>query len=130
MSAPEPVVELSRQWWSRAVEDLGAAEAARHLPTACCFHCQQAVEKGIKTFLVLYQAEFEKTHDIGALVALLRQTPTPVPDDMAETLRPLTRFAVETRYPPAAASPEEAAEALDVAEKFMHWARQQAPKEM
>ena len=129
MSMPEPVIELTRQWWSRAVEDLEAAKAARHLPTACCFHCQQAVEKAIKALLVLQQAEFGKTHDIGELLALLRHTSTPAPEAMTESLRPLTRFAVETRYPPAAASPAEAVEALGIAERFLLWARGQLPKE-
>jgi HEPN domain-containing protein len=130
MSAADPVIEFSRQWWSRAVEDLEAAKAARHLPTASCFHSQQAVEKAIKTLLVVQQIEFEKTHDIGELLAILSHGRTPVPNAMKGYLTSLTRFAVETRYPPEAASPQEATEALDAAEEFLLWARQQLPKEV
>jgi hypothetical protein len=59
------------------------------------------------------------------LLALLSHTSTPAPESVTESLRTLTRFAVETRYPPAAATPQEAVEALDTAEKFLLWARQQ-----
>ena len=61
MSIPEPVIAFTREWWLTAVEDVEAARVSRHLPTACCFHCRQAVEKALKTLLVLHQTEFEKS---------------------------------------------------------------------
>ena len=130
MSIPEPVIEFTREWWLKAVEDLEAAKVSRHLPSACCFHCQQAVEKAVKTLLVLHQTDFEKSHDIGRLLEVLRCTPVSPPMEIAEGLDELSRFAVETRYPPASARPCEATEALAKAEKFLLWARQQLPKEI
>ena len=127
MSVPDPVLELTQQWWLRAAEDLAAAKAARRQLTASCFHCQQAVEKAIKALLVLHQVEFEKTHDIGKLLAQLSQTPTPSPVAMTDGLRKLTRFAVETRYPPTAATLQDAKDALDKAEMFLVWVQSVLP---
>ena len=121
------VIELTRLWWKGAGEDLQVAKASRHIPFACCFHCQQAAEKAIKALLVLHQADFGKTHAIDDLLDLLRATSTPPPESKTEGLHTLTRFAVETRYPPSAATPQEAADALDQAEKFLLWARTALP---
>jgi HEPN domain-containing protein len=130
MSIPEPVIELARAWWERAAEDLEAARVARHLPTACCFHCQQAVEKAVKSLLVCHQEEFEKSHDVGLLLELLRRTPSAPPDAVAAGVDELTRFAVTTRYPPATATSAEAADALSKAERFLLWVGRQLPKEL
>jgi len=130
MSIPEPVIEFTRAWWQKAAEDLDAAKSSRHLPTACCFHCQQSVEKAIKSLLVLHQTDFERSHDIGRLLEILRRTPVLPPEEIAEGLDELTHFAVETRYPPASASPQETKEALAKAERFLLWARQQLPEEV
>lgn len=127
MSAPDALIEFTRQWWLKAVEDLEAAKSVRHLPTTCCFHCQQAVEKAIKTIHIMHQVEFERTHDIGKLLRGLAATPTRPPESMIEPLRLLSRFAVETRYPPVAATPQEATDALEKAEKFLLWVRTALP---
>lgn len=125
----ERVVELCRLWWDRAHSDLLAAERMADLPFICCFHCQQAVEKAIKSLLVLSQIDFPKSHDVGMLLELLQTSPT-VPDEAtAENLETLTRFAVGTRYPPEDASSEEVEEALFLARRFLNWARSKLPPE-
>lgn len=88
-----------------------------------CFHCQQAVEKAIKALLVLHQIDFRKLHDIGQLLELLRCSPTPPSDVQTHGLDSLTRFAVETRYPPGEASPDEASRALELAKEFLEWVK-------
>ena len=47
MPPDERVVELARLWWRKARDDLELATRATDLPFGCCFHCQQAVEKGV-----------------------------------------------------------------------------------
>jgi HEPN domain-containing protein len=62
------------------------------------FHCQQAVEKYLKAFLIWRQIEFPKTHDIAKLLDLVA-TANAV---LAESLRDaeaLTPFGVDLRYP-------------------------------
>jgi len=107
---------------------LAAARAARRIPSASSVHGRQAVEKAIKTLLALEQNDFEKTRDIGKLLALLSRTCRTVQDAMASALRLLTRFAVETRSPPPAASQEEAEEALKLAAGFLKWVRRNLPE--
>ena len=130
MPADERVLELTRLWWLRAAEDLEVARNSRRFRFAACFHCQQAVEKAMKSLLVYHQADFEKTHDVGQLLSLLRTTSTPPPESVTETLGELTRFAVETRYPPGDATDAEVTDALQKAERFLLWARKQLPKEV
>ena len=119
--------ELSRQWLEKATEDLEAARRLTDLPHVCSFHSQQAVEKGIKALLVLSEVDFAKTHDIDILLRQLgEQGVTPGQVD-PEELAALTRFAVDTRYPPETASPKEAQDALDLAAQFVDWAETQIP---
>lgn len=111
----ESTPELARQWLEKATEDLEAARRLTDLPHVCSFHCQQAVEKGIKALLVLREVDFSKTHDIDILLRQLGdQGLTPRQVD-PEELAALTRFAVDTRYPPETATLKEAREALDLA---------------
>jgi HEPN domain-containing protein len=62
------------------------------------FHCQQAVEKSLKAFLVASRTSFLYRHDLGYLLDLCCDV-----DPACSTLEPdiagLTPFAVEMRYP-------------------------------
>ena len=85
------------------------------------------MEKAIKALLVLHQREFRPSHDIGGLLAVLAQDEL-LPDDEGQTrLESLTRFAVETRYPPGDATPAEAQAALVIAQAFLGWAEARLP---
>lgn len=130
MPADPRILEVTTSWWQKALDDLVVARRTTDLPFACCFHCQQAVEKAAKALLVLHQVEFRKLHDIGELLQLLRTTPAVPTAEATEGLESLTRFAVEARYPPGEASQEEAQEALGMAEKFLRWAQRQLPPEL
>lgn len=61
------------------------------------FHGQQAVEKSLKAVLYSHQIEFERTHDLVNLAALLGQNgiDLPISDDRLRMLNP---FAVTFRY--------------------------------
>jgi HEPN domain-containing protein len=81
--------------------------------------------KGLfKAVLVHAVVEFPKTHDLQALLLLLRNTGISVGQEISQATA-LTRFAVEARYP-AEIEPitsEEVAQAIELAERAVTWAR-------
>lgn len=90
------------QWVRKAEEDWEGARqlAARKPPLRdlVCFHCQQAAEKNLKALLQEYRVVVPKTHDLAILLNLL------LPHDatlapLRRTLKSLSRYAVEYRYP-------------------------------
>lgn len=103
MRTPEQVKwDFVQQWLDKARKDLAAAEVLLKEGFGdyenVGFHAQQAAEKFIKAFLVHYQVEFPKSHN----VALLRQLVARVDPRLAETLvaaDALTPYGVEFRYP-------------------------------
>jgi len=123
MKPPEQVKrEFLTRWLAKADEDLGVAH---HLLTtnapflgAVGFHAQQAAEKYLKAFLVWNQADFPKTHDMEALLAVVaRCSPT-----LAQSLRGttvLTDYGVALRYPGdlPELTPEQANTAVDLADR-------------
>ena len=77
MSGPDPA-----DVWDEVVGWLRVAEADRRAATVCmdsgppllevaAFHCQQAVEKLLKGFLVHASVDFTKTHDLERLGAVV-----------------------------------------------------------
>lgn len=62
-----------------------------------CFHAQQAAEKNLKAVLIRHELAYPKTHDIGALVDLVR-TVVPLFPQYALEAETLTQFGVEARY--------------------------------
>lgn len=81
------------------------------------FHCQQAVEKLLKAYLVSQRVAFEKIHDLRLLLNQCTRV-----DQAFETLRdriePLTLYAVAFRYPgPTEPSEFDVREALSVVEQ-------------
>jgi len=124
------ITELVSTWGARALDELEVARRAADLPFACCFHCQQAVEKAIKALLVVHQIEFRKLHDIGQLLEILRRSPTVPPAQATHDLESLTRYAVDTRYPPGQADASEAVQALRTVIPFLEWARQNLPPDV
>ena len=103
MRHPEQVVaDFVQQWLKKANLDLQAARllCAGELDDyfVSGFHAQQAVEKYIKAFLVRYQIEFPKTHDIRRLRQLVaRQNATLA--ERLESADVLTPYGVDMCYP-------------------------------
>jgi HEPN domain-containing protein len=114
--------DFVQQWLDRAHRDLRAAaillrDDVQDYENAG-FHAQQAAEKFLKAFLVCYQIEFPKTHNITLLRQLIGQRE----QALAERLAPaeaLTPFGVEFRYPGdlPPLSPDQGAQALQLAEQ-------------
>jgi hypothetical protein len=68
---PELIAE-TRAWFSKAFNDLRAAEAlvatSPPLFDEAAFHCQQAAEKALKGFLTWNGRTFRKTHNLEEIV--------------------------------------------------------------
>lgn len=105
---------MAPQWWSRARDDLRAAEILLEHPAGApwvaAYHAQQAVEKGIKAYLVAQGVSAAerafRVHEIDDLRLLVREHDRA----LAATLSaadPLGDYAVEARYPPVAPGVEE-----------------------
>jgi HEPN domain-containing protein len=114
---PPELAEVAR-WLLKARHDWSVARKILAAPPAeldaAAFHCQQAIEKTLKAYLVYRATEFEKTHDLGRLLELCSAL-----DGSFESLRhavaPLTQYAVVLRYPgPADPTERDVQQALHV----------------
>ncbi len=91
-----------RRWLEKADRDHRSAVALIAVTPAitdtAAFHCQQAVEKYLKAYLFSQGIDFERTHDLHALVLLCsdRDASFLSMRDRAATLTP---YAVRFRYP-------------------------------
>ena len=89
-------------WMNKAEHDLLSAQRLVEIEPlildSACFHCQQAVEKCLKAYLIYNGLDIQKTHDI---IALLDQSSNI--DSIFATLDPLdiNAYAVNGRYPDA-----------------------------
>ncbi len=87
------------QWLSKADEDLQVVEkltTETNITSAACFHCQQAVEKYLKVFLIAHEKHVIKTHNIEFLLSECGDI-----DSEFNEIDPknLSDFGVEIRYP-------------------------------
>jgi HEPN domain-containing protein len=114
-------IQYIQNWLSKAENDLKVAEIVLESDEekkpfdTICFHCQQAVEKWLKAYLIYLDVMFPRTHSAAQLIELglvkdhhLKQL---------EKAELLTIYAVETRYPEDFYMPneEEARDAYDIA---------------
>ncbi len=84
------------------------------------FHAQQAVEKAIKSVLVVSGVEIPYTHDLGFLLDLASEQAVRTPESVAQADW-LTPWAVAARYGASAASLNRAG-AVTVAGEAVDWA--------
>ncbi len=100
----EQTRQYVRAWLSKANSDLKNAQIILAAKTesppldTVCFHCQQAVEKYLKAFLIYHGKSFPFSHNLADLVAVCMEVDESFASiqRQAETLTP---FAVEIRYP-------------------------------
>ena len=99
MSAKHDVIW---KWIEKADQDLGTAKLTYlHIPEfreTIAFHCQQAVEKYLKSFLFFLDIPLTRTHDLGYLLGLVSMK-DPVAVEIYNKAAELEDFAVEIRYP-------------------------------
>ena len=119
MNQDEIIKDLVNKWIKKAEKDLLTAERELSfkdpITESVCFHCQQAVEKYLKAFLVYHQIHFYKTHKIINLLELCSTIDSSFKDTL-ENADNLTDYAVEARYPEVLLEPsvEDAKEAFEI----------------
>ena len=90
------------EWLAKARDDLRVVELLQAFDeypcTAAAFHCQQAVEKSLKAFLVARHVPFLYRHDLGYLLDLCLVA-DPEFAALESQIEGLTPYAVEMRYP-------------------------------
>lgn len=116
------------EWIEKAEHDLEAARELFNISKTydvVCFHCQQAVEKYVKAFLVAHTIRFEKVHDLWVL-AQKAMTIEPNVRLFKEKLKTLDAHYITARYPGEEIkySREEAKEALAFAEEIINFLKE------
>ncbi|NLY76066.1 MAG: HEPN domain-containing protein [Firmicutes bacterium] len=113
--------ELVNNWFIKADNDLKTAEfgmtAEEPITDTICFHCQQAVEKYLKAFIV-YKGQIPgKTHNIAVLLRKCAQLDNSFLE--LSGIDHLTDYAVTLRYADGFYIPpvEEAEAALEDAQR-------------
>jgi len=129
-----PELELVRQWVERAQADLRAAtvlETDPSLTSEVCFHCQQAAEEALKAYLTFKGIEFEFVHSIVYLLDLATEEDRAF-ERFRNSAESLTQYAVRFRYPQstAAPTPNDAKEALTVAQEVISFVIQRLPSQI
>jgi HEPN domain-containing protein len=108
-----------KNWVIKALEDFDVSKHELSMDkeivtTAVCFHSQQCVEKLLKSYLVLNNKDFERTHNLPYLLELCSKI-----DLEFKTLnvKKLTFFSIEVRYPDEFYTPtiDEAKECFQIA---------------
>ncbi len=116
----EKLRAILRQWLLKGDNDLKTAEYGLQSPKpitdTICFHCQQAVEKYLKMYLVSKNEEPFKSHNISLLVTKCVEYDADFIE--LQCFDFLTSYAVSLRYPDDFYMPEldEAQEALKAAQ--------------
>jgi HEPN domain-containing protein len=111
--------EEVREWLRKAGEDVAVARRAiaDNLFEPGCFHCQQAIEKLLKAYLVWNEANPPRVHDLALLLDVCEKLDSSFVAKRDEW-EWLTGFAIVARYPSEVPPPDqdEARRALEAAE--------------
>lgn len=91
--------EYIKDWIAKADKDIKTVEIMKDIDDVTeivCFHCQQAVEKYLKTLLIANDIEFSKTHNIDFLLKQCMKINLDFEEFIGNSL---SEYAVDTRYP-------------------------------
>lgn len=117
----------AEDWLRLAAKDLAAArklEADEELRELACFHCHQAVEKGLKAFLAQLGERAPRTHDLASLVQSCASKEPGFSAFVGEVSE-LNPYYVGTRYPPRRPgleiTPEKMSEALRASQRVLQF---------
>ncbi|MFA5112582.1 MAG: HEPN domain-containing protein [Desulfobaccales bacterium] len=132
----DPVlVADTRAWFRKAATDVQAAQldlaASTPLLADSVFHCQQAIEKAFKGFLMWHGRPFRKTHSLEELGEQCLDLDATL-NELVDRAVPLTEYAWKFRYPgdPEEPSFDEAEEALQIAQEVFRAILSRLPDEM
>jgi HEPN domain-containing protein len=99
---PRVLWEAVEDWLEAAAEDRRVAATCLALDPpvrgAAAFHCQQAIEKLLKGFLMLAGKRSRKTHSLAQLGAAVQES-FPKISDLVAAAKDWRRWAVDFRYP-------------------------------
>ncbi len=113
-----------KEWFEMGKKDLKSAEILHKYEAdngIVCFHCQQAIEKYLKGFLINATGELQEGHN---LVKLSKKAMT-FDQSLSEFIKDMAfvnTYYIETRYPAEDAllvSKEDAEECIRIAKKTM-----------
>ncbi|MCK5135135.1 MAG: HEPN domain-containing protein [Bacteroidales bacterium] len=95
-------VDEIKQWIIKGDHDLGTAKITYlHIPEyldTITFHCQQAVEKYLKAYLIFQSTIFRYSHDLIYLLDMVTQKDADF-NNLYDTVSELQGYAIEIRYP-------------------------------
>ena len=98
----QATIDSTQRWLTKASHDLLAATRGSTVDDqaldTCVYHCQQAGEKALKSFLVAHGVTFSKTHSLVLLLPLCMSVDTRFQQWMAEAAL-LSPLAFTFRYP-------------------------------
>ncbi len=88
-------------WLFRAKEDISVLESLtsinlEYYTSTICFHAQQAVEKYLKAYLIFYDIDFPRTHDLDYLFL---ECPKIDKETFNIDLKNLSDYGASVRYP-------------------------------
>ena len=96
-----------KKWLEKAEHDMEAAKLIIEMKPVildiACFHCQQAVEKYLKAFLIFNNKTIIKTHSIELLIEECRLIDS---EFTGIDFKNLDEYAVEIRYPDSFLQPD------------------------
>lgn len=94
--------KIVREWLDKADEDLNFARSTfqegNTFYAQICFHFNQAAEKYLKSYVVAYDLDFVKTHNLIKLLAICASHNT-VLMSLSEECKQLNASYMDTRYP-------------------------------
>lgn len=94
--------KIVNEWLNKADEDFHFADAnlkeGNNFYAQICFHFQQAAEKYLKAFIVAYDLEFEKIHNLVSLLKICSKK-EPSLSSIFDECDFLSDFYIDTRYP-------------------------------
>ena len=95
-------IEVIKKWVEKGDHDLGTAMITyRYIPKykdTIAFHCQQAVEKYLKSYILYLDLPIKRTHDLIYLLEQINNIDI-VEQNWFDKALELQDFAVEIRYP-------------------------------
>jgi HEPN domain-containing protein len=97
MADPQIVLE----WFKKADEDFNFASSVIKDSTfyaQICFHFHQAAEKYLKAYIIAFDLEFKKIHDLPVLLKSCLAIDSNL-DLLLDDCIFLNRFYIDTRYP-------------------------------
>lgn len=118
--------DIIKRWVEKADHDLGTAIIVnRHIPDykdTIAFHCQQAVEKLLKSYMIKLGIPLKRTHDLVFLLERIDKVDK-IEHEWFEKVFELQDYAIEIRYPDQVfeLSETDISSAISIAKEFRYF---------